>query len=643
MHNLSTPTRLRLLSTHLMAALALASVSALAPALAQAPKPAASAAPAATAAKPVNIADSSGLPQFAPAPKPGERVLKYAILIAETGFDPAQISDLYSNTMIQNMMEGLYEYDPLDHAVVRPLTAAALPEITNDFKTFTIKLKPGILFADHPSFGGKKRELTAQDYVYSFKRFYDPANKSPNLYQLENSKILGLSELRKQAMADKKPFPYDIEVEGIKALDRYTLQFNLAIPQPRFARVILAQGSPFVAVAREVVEAAGDKIMATPVGTGPFRLTAWKRSAKMVFERNPNYRNPPFESTIGPDQGRKSAIYAALKGKPMPMLDRVEVSIIEESQPRYLAFLNGETDTIELPNDFMNLAIPNNKLAPNLTKAGIVWDRIDNPDVAMSFFNMEHPVVGGYEPAKVALRRAIGLAGDETERRRQIYRNQAVVGQGLIPHNTYGYDAGFTSLMSEFNVAKAQALLDTYGYVDKDGDGWRDLPDGKPLLLEYASQPDGLSRQMAELWKKHMDRIKVKIEFKIAKWPENLKASQGGRLMMWGVGWNGGSPDSDTFLALAYGPNKGGANHSRFNLPEFNELYEKQKGMADSPERIELMRKASNLAVTYMPYKIHVNRRRSDLIQPWVVGWSKHPYQREVWKFSDVDDSKRKK
>ncbi len=580
----------------------------------------------------------SARPQFAPPPKAGEKVFRYAFLIAETGFDPAQISDLYSNNIVQNICEGLMEYEHLQQAKIRPLTCEAMPEITNDFKTFTFKIKKGIFFADDAAFKGQKRELTAQDYVYSFKRFYDPANKSPNLYQLENAKIIGLTELRKQAMADKKPFPYDVEVDGLKALDRYTLQFNLAESNPRFALVTLAQGAPFVAVAREVVEMYGDKIMEHPVGTGPYRLTAWKRSSKMVLERNPNYRQTEYDYEAPPGDARKAAIAAKLKGKKMPLVDRVEVAVIEESQPRYLAFMNGETDMIELPGEFINIAIPNNKLAPNLVKAGITWDRVDNPDVAMTFFNMEHPLVGGYTPEKVALRRAIALAQNETERNRQIYRNQGVIGQGLIPHNTFGFDKDLRTPMSEFSIAKAKALLDTYGYVDKNGDGWREQPDGKPLVLEMGSQPDGLSRQMAELWKKYMDSINIKIEFKIAKWPENLKSSRAGKLMMWGVGWNGGSPDSDTFAALGYGPNKGGANHSRFAFPKFDEIYVKQRAMADSPERAALLQQCSRLATAYMPYKIHVHRQRSDLVQPRVIGWVKHPFQRDTWKWFDVAD-----
>ena len=59
--------------------------------------------------------------------------------------------------------------------------------------------------------------------------------------------------------------------------------------------------------------------------------------------------------------------------------------------------------------------------------------------------------------------------------------------------------------MSDYDLPRAKALLDLHGYVDRDGDGWREQPDGQPLLLEYATQPDQQSRQLIELWKKNMD------------------------------------------------------------------------------------------------------------------------------------------
>ncbi len=577
-------------------------------------------------------------PGWAQPAAPAPKTLRYAFPIAESSFDPAQISDLYSRTVAAGIFDAPLEFEFMARPFrLRPNTAAALPEVSADHRSFTIRLKPGILFDDDPAFDGRKRELTAADYVYSIKRHYDPRWKSGNLYILENAKILGLSELRKKALDAKQPFDYDTEVEGLRALDRYTLQIRLAEPSPRFL-YNLADGSFTGALAREVVEAYGDKVGEHPVGTGPFRLAQWKRSSRMLLARNPNYREVLYDEQPPAGDARLQAIAQQFKGRRLPLIDQVQISVIEEAQPRWLSFLNGEQDVLEgLPAEFANIAIPNNQLAPNLARRGIGMLRVPRADVALTYFGMEHPVVGGNAPDKVALRRAISLAVDVPREIALVRRGQAVPAQSPIAPGTWGYDPAFKSEMSEHNLARAKALLDLYGYVDKDGDGWRDQPDGRPLLLEYATSPDQTSRQLSELWKKNMDALGLRIEFKVAKWPEQLKASRAGKLMMWGVGWSAGQPDADTFLALGYGPNKGQANHARFDLKAFNELYERQRMLPDGPERQALLDQAKKIMIAYMPYKVHAHRISTDLWHPWVLGFDRNLFVRDFWKYIDID------
>ena len=216
--------------------------------------------------------------------------------------------------------------------------------------------------------------------------------------------MLGLSEIRAAALKGAK-FDYDREVEGVRALDRYTLRIKLGEPGPRFHHY-LANSSFLGAVAREVDEMYDEnQMMANPVGTGPYRLVDWRRSSRMVLEKNPGYREDFYAEQPTDEYGAEAA--ARMKGRKLPLIDRVEVYIIEENQPRWLAFLNAEHDLVdEIPYDMANLIVPNGKLAPNLVKRGIRMDRDYRASVDMALFNMEHPLVGGYTPDKVALRRA---------------------------------------------------------------------------------------------------------------------------------------------------------------------------------------------------------------------------------------------
>jgi ABC-type transport system substrate-binding protein len=247
-------------------------------------------------------------------------------------------------------------------------------------------------------------------------------------------------------------------------------------------------------------------------------------------------------------------------------------------------------------------------------------------------------VVGGYGPAQVALRRAISLAYNVQDEIRLVRKGQSMPSQSPVAPLVSGFDPAFVSEMSTFDPARAKALLDTFGYQDRDGDGWRERPDGSPLKIEMATQPDQLSRQLDELWKKCLSNVGLQIDFRPAKWPENLKNSRAGRLMMWRVGWQAAQPDGDTFLALGYGPNKGQANHARFDQPDFNALYAKQRTLPDGSERDAIFHAAKKLFVAYAPYKFVGHRIETAVLHPWVVGFRRHPFMRDFWKYVDIDD-----
>jgi len=575
----------------------------------------------------------------APAAAPAQplKTLRYGFPAAETGFDPAQVNDLYSRTIIANIFEALYTYDYLARPVLlKPCTAATLPEVTDDFRTFTIRIRPGIYFADDDAFRGAKRELVAADYVFSIKRFFDPRYKSPLYNTFERTGMLGMAEVRAEAVKSGR-FDYGREVDGLRVLDRYTMRVRLASPKPRFV-YLLADHGLTGAVAREVVDRYGDQIMEHPVGTGPFRLAQWRRSSRMVLERNPDFRVETYEEQPAAGDAAAQAVAARLRGRRLPLVDRVEIYIVEESQPHWLAFLNGEHDLIGgVPQEFVSSVVPNGVLAPGLARRGLRVDRQVISAIAFTYFNMDDLVVGGYEPQQVALRRALSLAWDVDEEIRMQWRGQAVIAQGPIPPLTTGYDANWVSGMNVFDRAAARALLDTYGFVDRDGDGLRERPDGSPLVLEIAGQPDKQGRESHQLWKRNMDAIGVRMAFKYGQWPEQLRQARAGKLMMWELGNSATSPDGGDFLDLAYGPNKGYGNFSRFDLPAYNALHERQSNLPDGPERNALLREQVRLLVAYAPMKVRVHQIASGMTQPWVTGVRRHPFLRGWWKFVDVD------
>ena len=351
----------------------------------------------------------------APAPFAADmdKVVRHAFRVAETSFDPARESDRYSAFIIEALFESLLTYDYLARPVkLVPGAAESMPQVADDGATYTFRVRKGVYFADDPVFKGAKRELTAQDFAYSIRRMYDPKLRSPNLYFFEG-KIIGADELMQQAKKTGK-YDYDAPIAGLEVLDRYTLRIRLKQPDYNFQYVMAMPLA--VAMAREVVEHYGEDARSHPVGTGPYMLKEWRRSSKIVLEANPNYREEYVAGSTG-QTAEDAAIVANLQGKRLPIVGRIEVVIIEEPQPRWLAFANKEFDYIEdLPNEFVNIVAPNGKLAPNLAKQGVFMQREPQLEITITaFYNMRDPVIGGYTPEKVALRRAMNLGYNQAE------------------------------------------------------------------------------------------------------------------------------------------------------------------------------------------------------------------------------------
>jgi len=454
-----------------------------------------------------------------------------------------------------------------------------------------------------------------------------------------DTKFVGLAALREKALKEKKPFDYDTEIEGIKALDRYTLQFKLKESRPRFIYG-LAQSDLFGAVAREVMEAYADRTMEHPIGTGPFVLKDWRRSSRIVLEKNPAYRERYYEVEPAADDAEGQALLARFKGRRIPMIDRVEIAIIEESQPRWLSFVGGEHDLLDrVPPEFVNVALPKGKLAPNLAKRGFQLFREMGAESAYTFFNLEDPTLGGYSEDKVALRRALSLALNIEREINGVRRGQAVHAQSMIPPHTSGYDANFKSANSDFDIPRAKALLDLYGYVDKDGDGWRDMPDGSPLVIEVATQPDALSRQYDELWQRNFGAINIRTKFFHGKWPEQLKQARAGKLMLWMLAESATSPDGLNSMLRLYGPAIGSRNYARFKSAEFDKIYEQLQVMPDGPEREALFLQAKRIQAAFVPEKTHVHRIINDMSQAWVIGYRRPLFSNDFWHFIDIDNS----
>ncbi len=566
------------------------------------------------------------------------KTLRVTFQVAETGFDPTRTSDYYSGMVIEAIFDRLLTYDYLARpSKLVPLAAESLPQITDNGKTYTFRIKKGIYFTPDPAFKGKRRELTAEDYAYSIKRFFDPRNRSPYAFLFEG-KIVGLDELGAQAKKAGR-FDYDAKVAGLEVPDRYTLRIRLKEIDYGLSHILAFDLSG--AVAREVVEFYGEDTNAHPVGSGPYRLKHYARSSKIVLEANPGYRVKVWDFQPGDDPLDRE-IAAQMKGKRLPAIGNVEISIMEETQSRWLAFESGETDLeYQLWDVATTFMTADGKLKPAFLKRGIKLNRTVDPEITYTYFNMLEKIgdqpnpVGGYSLERIALRRAIAMAYKTGERIRILRKGQAVRAEHPIPPGIAGYDPSYKNSIP-YDPRIANALLDRFGYK-KGTDGYRTMPDGKPLVIRFSSTER--DRPYDELMKRSLDSIAIRLEIHKDRFPELLKLERRCRIVMRNAAWIADYPDGDNFMQLLYGPNTQQSNNACYQSPEFDRLYEKSKTLPDGPERNKLYWAMGRKMEADTAWIMNDSRVRNMLMQPRVIGYKRHPALHQEWMYLDLDSS----
>jgi ABC-type transport system substrate-binding protein len=567
---------------------------------------------------------------FAATSADASKVLRTVFEAPDSGFDPALTTNYYSGKIIEAVYESLLTYDYLARpAKLVPKTIEAMPEVADGGKTYTFHLKKGIRFTPDPAFKGVPRELTAKDYEYSYKRILDPQNRSP-VFNFLAGKIAGLDELAEKAKKTGR-FDYDAAVPGLQVIDRYTLRIRLNKPDYNFLYVAAYTG--LGAVAREVIEAYGNQSGQHPVGTGAYMLQQYIPHSKIVLAANPDYRG--FTWDFQSAEQSDDALVREMHGKEMPQIGRVDISIIEEEQARWLAFQDRQLDLDFLPQVAAPKVMDGDKLKPEFARRGIKLSRAVDAGLTYWLFNFRDPVVGGYTKEKIALRRAIAMAYDTSQEIKLIRNGQALKAEAIIPPGVVGYDPTYRSIIP-FDPAMANKLLDKFGYK-RGADGYRTMPDGKPLTIVLQRETGVTYQEMAELWKRGLEQIGIRSEHPVGTFSDDFKAATECKLMMWGGAWFADYPDGENFLQQLYGPNSGQGNLSCYQSPAFDAMYEKAVAMPHGPERDRLYSAMNRQVEVDTAWLTSAWRVRNWIVQPWIIGFKKHTIMHAEWQYMDIE------
>ena len=558
------------------------------------------------------------------------KVVRVAFEAADDGFDPVRTANAFSNWVVNGIIEPLMTYDYMARpAKLIPNTIESMPEILEQGKIYVFHLKKGIYFAPDVAFKGKLRELTAQDYAYTLKRFLDPKNHSPSANFL-SGKIVGMDELVAQANATGR-FNYDANIAGLQTPDPYTLRITLKQADYNFLSILAY--SAFGAVAREVIETYDGQTQSHPVGTGAYMLQKYMPHSKVILVANPNYRGYVWDfkssGTLDDDQ-----IVYDMKGKKMPQIGRVEINILEEEQSRWLAFQGKQLDFDKLPQTVAPTVLSGDRLKPEFIKQDIHLYRQVEPSLTYTFLNYKDPIIGGNSLEKIALRRAIIMSYSVDQEVSKMRMGQAVKSEMIIPQGVEGFDQSYRSSVA-YDPVLANKLLDHFGYK-RAADGYRTLPDGKPLVLKFAVAAGTDKMIQSEIWKRGLDSIGIQSSFAVSNFADNLKAATLCQLMISPSSWSADFPEGENFVQLLYGPNAHQSNHACYASAAFDALYEKAIALPTGSARLPLYIQMNRQLEADSVWSVGVSPVRNWLIRPWVKGFKKHPILRADWQYLDI-------
>ena len=646
-----------------------------------------------------------------PPEKPGETVYYGSFSSRLQHLDPARSYSSEETVFIDQIYEAPFRYHFLKRPyVLEPALAKNMAEVAYldkemqpvsmgskelAYSVYTITLKQGVQYQPHPALANDKwgnplylfntpeqslsyatlydfpqsgtREMTADDFVYQIKRLSDPQNKSPLLGFLSKY-IVGMSEFGEQAMQEDRTGWLDlrtIELEGVHAVDQYTLSIRIKGLYPQFQYWLAMHFfSPIPWEADRFYHNPGfaDRNLTLdwfPIGTGAFMMTENDPNRGITLERNPNYRLDLFPSEGDTDDLAAGNLKDA--GQPMPFIDRATFRLEKESLPQWSKFMQGWYD--RSGDDSHNISSSNFdrafvvsgdglELSQEMQDKGITVSTEIKPSIYYYGFNMKDPVVGGYTEEKRKLRRAISLIMN-TEEFLEIFANgRGQAAMGPVPPGIPGYiegEAGIDPYLYDWVNGKpqrkpleeAKRLLAEAGYPNG-----RDKKTGKPLII-YLDTTGGSAGPVADWRRRQFEKIGVQLEYRSSDYVRFKQKMRAGNTQLFGWGWLADYPDPENFLFLLTSSQTSdvckcdGSNTANYSNPEYDRLFEQMKTMENSPEREAIIAQMVEIVRRDGPWMGGYHVKEYYLNNSWVSNTKRHGIARDTLKYLKLDTKQR--
>ncbi|MGH8705752.1 MAG: ABC transporter substrate-binding protein, partial [Burkholderiales bacterium] len=623
----------------------------------------------------------------------GKNILYSVFVERPKHLDPAQSYASDESTFTRQVYEPPLQYHYLRRPYeLIPLTATEVPQprvIEKEgaaYSLYDIRIRPGIRFQPHPAFNARhhaldretvakmrspydlpdhaSRELLADDYIYQIKRLAHPHLHSP-IFGLMSEYIVGLKEYAERLKKAAKPGEWldlrEHPLHGVERIDAYAYRVTLKGRYPQFVYWL---AMPFFApVPWEVEKFFHQRGMAEknftldwwPVGTGAYMLSENNPNARMVLERNPNFRGEPY-----PAQGEEGDAALGLladAGKTMPFIDKAIYSREKEGIPLWNKFLQGYYDSSGIGSDNFDQAVRisvegDAALTPEMEVRGI---RLSTSVAATIFYlgaNWQDAVVGGSSERARKLRQALAIAVDWEEYLSIFANGRGVPSHSPLAPGIFGYREGAEGInpvthewkdgrAQRRSIEQAKKVLAEAGYADG-----RDAKTGQPLVLNLDTTSRGPGdKPRLDWWRRQFAKLSIQLEIRETDWNRFQEKLRKGSAQLFIVGWSADYPDPENFMFLLHGPQSRarnqGENAANYVNPEFDALFERMRNMPSSPERQRIIDQMTEIFRRDAPWIGGFHPKNFALFHAWLGNLKANEMADNTLKYLSVAPEKR--
>ncbi|MGM0407514.1 MAG: ABC transporter substrate-binding protein [Bacteroidota bacterium] len=458
--------------------------------------------------------------------------------------DPAFAKSQVLIWPVNQIFNGLVQMD--NELKIQPCIAKNW-EISDNGETYTFYLKNDIKFHDNEIFpNGAGRLVNAYDFEYSLNRIIDPKTGSPGAWIFNQ-----------------------VKEEGIKALNDSTLRIKLKNSFPAFLGLLSMQYCSVVP--KEAIDFYKQDFRNNPVGTGPFQFKFWKEGEKLILVKNLDY----FEK----DE----------KGNPLPYLDAVSITFINDKQSEFLEFLKGNIDFISglSPANKDELITRNGRLNPKyessikmLTQPYLNTEYLGFLLDTSKIINKNSPVLNK------KVRQAINYGFDRNKMMKFLRNSIGIPAtNGFIPKGMPSFSdqvAGYS-----YNPGKTRDLLKEAGFPGGEG-----LP---PINLTTTS--DYLD--LCEYIQQELSQFGIVLNIDVSTGATFREMVASSKLEFFRGSWIADYPDAENYMALFYSKNFSpvGPNYTHYSNKTFDELYEKAMKETNDSIRFEIYNQMDQLII----------------------------------------------